>query len=85
MHFGLERPDSKLSAAKPHLCRSLLLSQIAPGEEIVAALGRQLEAEFGRGFGEKNLRRMVQFAEVFPDKAKVYIDFEEAGKGQEAA
>jgi hypothetical protein len=37
-------------------------------EEIVAALGRQLETEFGRGFGEKNLRRMVQFAEVFPDE-----------------
>jgi predicted nuclease of restriction endonuclease-like (RecB) superfamily len=26
-----------------------------------------LEVEFGRGFGEKNLRRMVQFAETFPD------------------
>jgi predicted nuclease of restriction endonuclease-like (RecB) superfamily len=26
-----------------------------------------LEAEFGRGFGEKNLRRMVQFAEAFSD------------------
>ena len=37
------------------------------GAEIVSALGRQLEAEFGRGFGEKNLRRMVQFAEQFPD------------------
>ena len=37
------------------------------GEEIVAALARQLETEFGRGFGEKNLRRMVQFAERFPD------------------
>ncbi len=24
-------------------------------------------SEFGRGFGEKNLRRMVQFAEIFPD------------------
>lgn len=35
--------------------------------EIVATLGRQLETEFGRGFGEKNLRRMVQFAETFPD------------------
>ncbi len=31
------------------------------GKEIVAALGRQLEVEFGRGFGEKNLHRMVQF------------------------
>lgn len=38
------------------------------GEEIVAALGRQLETEFGRGFEEKNLRRMVQFAYAFPDE-----------------
>ena len=37
------------------------------GEKIVSALGRQLENEFGRGFAEKNLRRMVQFAELFPD------------------
>ncbi|MBN1817851.1 MAG: DUF1016 family protein, partial [Sedimentisphaerales bacterium] len=40
----------------------------AYGQEIIAALGRQLETEFGRGFGEKNLHRMVQFAEVFPDE-----------------
>jgi predicted nuclease of restriction endonuclease-like (RecB) superfamily len=40
----------------------------AYGEEIVATLAQQLSAEFGRGFGEKNLRRMVQFAEVFPDE-----------------
>ena len=32
------------------------------GARIVAALGRQLETRYGRGFGEKNLRRMVQFA-----------------------
>ena len=38
------------------------------GERIVAALGRQLEREFGRGYGEKNLRRMIQFAAVFPDE-----------------
>ena len=37
------------------------------GARIVATVGRQLESEFGRGFGEKNLRRMIQFAEVFPD------------------
>ena len=35
------------------------------GAEIVATLSRQLVPEFGRGFEEKNLRRMVQFAEVF--------------------
>ena len=38
------------------------------GTQIVAALGRDLEAEFGRGFGEKNLHRMVQFAEAFPNE-----------------
>ena len=38
------------------------------GKQIVASLGRQLAAEFGAGFGEKNLRRMVQFAEAFPDE-----------------
>jgi predicted nuclease of restriction endonuclease-like (RecB) superfamily len=38
------------------------------GIEVVAELGRELEAEFGRGFGEKNLRRMVQLAEAFPDE-----------------
>ncbi len=38
------------------------------GGRIVSAVGRQLEQEFGRGFGDKNLRRMVQFAGVFPDR-----------------
>ena len=41
------------------------------GEQIVATLARQLAAEYGRGFEEKNLRRMVQFAEAFPDEAIV--------------
>jgi hypothetical protein len=37
------------------------------GQKIVSALGTQLSAEFGRGFGVRNLFRMVRFAEVFPD------------------
>ncbi len=37
------------------------------GAEIVRTLSSQLELEFGRGFGEKSLRRMVQFAETFSD------------------
>ncbi len=41
------------------------------GVQIVATLSRHLSAEFGRGFEEKNLRRMVQFAEVFSDEAIV--------------
>ena len=37
------------------------------GERIVAALGRQLEREFGRGFTRRNVFNMVRFAEVFSD------------------
>lgn len=35
------------------------------GEQIVATLARELEAEHGRGFGVKNLRHMLRFAEAF--------------------
>ena len=38
------------------------------GEEIVSTLSAQLVKEFGIGFNEKNLRRMIQFAEVFPEE-----------------
>ena len=31
-------------------------------------LSRQLSLDHGTSFGEKNLRRMIQFAEVFPDE-----------------
>jgi len=37
------------------------------GKQIVGTLARQLEEKFGRNFEEKNLRRMMQFAEQFPD------------------
>lgn len=38
------------------------------GDRIVAILSQQLTYEFGRGFSEKSLRRMIQFAEVFSKK-----------------
>lgn len=38
------------------------------GAKIVVTLSRHLEVEFGSAFEEKNLRRMVQFAEIFPDR-----------------
>jgi len=41
------------------------------GAQIVAAVGRQLETRYGRGFSEKHLRRMLQFAEIFPDSTIV--------------
>jgi len=37
------------------------------GGRVVYAVGRRLEALHGRGFGEKSLRHMIQFAETFPD------------------
>lgn len=39
----------------------------AYGEQIVPALSRQLESDYGRGFSAKNLRHMLRFAEAFPD------------------
>jgi hypothetical protein len=41
------------------------------GEEILQALSAKLVGEFGRSFAEKNLRRMMQFAEVFSDSSIV--------------
>jgi len=38
------------------------------GDEVVSTLASQLVAHYGRGFGEKNLRRMVKFAATFPDE-----------------
>ena len=37
------------------------------GKQIVSTLSRQLTEEYGKGFNEKSLRRMMQFAELFPD------------------
>ncbi|MBO6253042.1 MAG: DUF1016 family protein [Bacteroidaceae bacterium] len=39
------------------------------GKQIVASVARQLRVEFGaKGFDEKNSRRMMQFAQMFPDE-----------------
>ena len=38
------------------------------GMQIVASVSRQLREEYGsKGFDEKNIRRMMQFASLFPD------------------
>ena len=36
------------------------------GKEIVATLSEELARNYGNSFREKNLRRMIQFAEIFP-------------------
>ena len=38
------------------------------GKEIVSTLCQRLCEEYGTAFSEKNLRRMMQFAQVFPDE-----------------
>ena len=38
------------------------------GKQIVATVSRRLQAEFGtKGFEERTIRRMMQFAQMFPD------------------
>ena len=37
------------------------------GKQIVVTLSRKLVTEHGRSFAEKNLRRMLQFVEAFPE------------------
>ena len=41
------------------------------GARLLDQLGRQLSQEFGRGFESRNLRRMVKFAQAFPEAAIV--------------
>lgn len=41
------------------------------GQQIVATLSRQLVQEYGNNFEEKNLRRMIQFAQLFNDTENV--------------
>jgi len=49
--------------------REILQGQRARyGEEILPTLSAKLVPEYGKGFSSRNLARMVQFAETFPDK-----------------
>lgn len=38
------------------------------GRSIVASVSRQLTRDYGKGFSEKSLRRMIQFGETFPEE-----------------
>ena len=41
------------------------------GKQIVSTLSRQLNSEYGSSFSDKNISRMMQFAELFSDEAIV--------------
>ncbi|WP_437767959.1 PDDEXK nuclease domain-containing protein [Sorangium sp. So ce281] len=49
----------------------LRYARAAYGDRVIAALAEQLQRRYGRGFSEKTLRRMVQFAEAFPEESIV--------------
>jgi len=38
------------------------------GKQIIVSLSKELTLEYGIAFSEKNIRRMMQFAEIFPQK-----------------
>jgi predicted nuclease of restriction endonuclease-like (RecB) superfamily len=38
------------------------------GKQVIATIAKDLETNYGTGFSEKSLRRMVQFADAFPDE-----------------
>lgn len=38
------------------------------GKTVVATVSQQLTLQYGKGFSEKSLHRMIQFAELFPDE-----------------
>jgi hypothetical protein len=44
----------------------------AYGKQVVEAVAQSLTAEFGRGYGRRNLYHMMRFAEVFPESEIVY-------------
>lgn len=49
--------------------REILNSQRAEyGQQIVSTVSRQLMSYYGKGFSDKNLRRMIHFGEAFPDE-----------------
>ena len=49
--------------------REVLSNQRAEyGKQIVASVARQLQEEYGKkGFEERTIRRMMKFAQMFPD------------------
>ena len=54
------------------ICQDILGDNRAEyGKQIILDLSKKLEAQYGDSFSEKNIRRMIQFARIFPDKSIV--------------
>jgi predicted nuclease of restriction endonuclease-like (RecB) superfamily len=75
-----QRLSSTVNAELSHLYWTVghrLATEVLGGErarygtQLMTRLGQRLADEFGRGFEIKNLRRMVQFSQAFPDRENV--------------
>ncbi len=53
------------------LSHNLQFKRAEYGKQIVVTLSRELVAKFGKNYEEKNLRRMIQFAEKYPNSENV--------------
>jgi len=53
------------------LSHNLQYKRAEYGKQIVVTLSRELVAKFGKNYEEKNLRRMIQFAEKYPNVENV--------------
>lgn len=70
--FAAAQANATLTLRNWHIGRMIdvaVLHEERAGHDtqLVASLGRQLTARYGRGFERANLYRMVQFSQVFPD------------------
>lgn len=78
-HRVAQKVNSELTMMYWHIGerinREVLENQRAEyGKQIVATVARQLQEDFGmKGFDEKNIRRMMQFAQLFPDNYRGLI------------
>ena len=51
-----------------HINRDMLNNERAEyGKQIVSQVATELQQEYGKGFEERTIRRMMQFAQMFPD------------------
>jgi predicted nuclease of restriction endonuclease-like (RecB) superfamily len=55
------------------LSHNLQYKRAEYGKQIVVTLSRELVKKFGKNYEEKNLRRMIQFAEKYPNIENVVI------------
>lgn len=65
-HQAVSAVNSAITVTYWHVGRRIN-KEALQGKRVVASLAKELVALYGKSFEAKNLRRMMQFAEIFPD------------------